>query len=203
MFGNMAGRRHWLSQPTLARRLAFAGNASANSVSAPASPTLRWLTAALLFAGAGLSLVLPFVSATFLTILLGSAATVAGVSQLLRLTAAADTGAKVFRALSGSLYLLGGITCIVYPIQSTVSLTLFLGVLLLVEGVMELAAAASQAVPARGLVLIDGIVTAVLGGMLVAEWPSDSVWAIGTLFAISLGFSAVNLLTAPKAEGAG
>ena len=166
-------------------------------MSVPASPTLRWLTAALLFAGAGLSLVLPFVSATFLTILLGSAATVAGVSQLLRLTAAEDTSAKVFRALSGALYLLGGLTCIVYPIQSTVSLTLFLGVLLLVEGVMELAAAASQAVPARGLVLLDGIVTAVLGGMLVAEWPNDSVWAIGTLFAISLGFSAVNLLTAP------
>jgi uncharacterized membrane protein HdeD (DUF308 family) len=61
---------------------------------------------------------------------------------------------------------------------------------------MELAAAASKEVAARGLVLLDGIVTAVLGGMLVAEWPSDSVWAIGTLFAISLGFSAVNLLTA-------
>jgi uncharacterized membrane protein HdeD (DUF308 family) len=67
---------------------------------------------------------------------------------------------------------------------------------------MELAAAASQALPARGLVLLDGIVTAVLGGMLVAEWPSDSVWAIGTLFAISLGFSAVTLLTAPAPEPA-
>jgi uncharacterized membrane protein HdeD (DUF308 family) len=169
-------------------------------VSAPASPALRWLTAALLFAGAGLSLVLPFVSATFLTILLGSAATVAGISQLLRLTGAEATGAKVFRALSGVLYLVGGLSCIAFPIQSTISLTLFLGVLLLVEGVMELAAAASQAVPARGLVLLDGIVTAVLGGMLVVEWPNDSVWVIGTLFAVSLAFSAVNLLTAPKPE---
>ena len=167
-------------------------------MSAPASPALRWLTAALLFAGAGLALVLPFVSATFLTILLGSAAIVAGVSQLLRLTGAGDSSAKVFRALSGVLYLVGGLSCLVFPIESTVSLTLFLGVLLLVEGVMELAAAASQAVPARGLVLLDGIVTAVLGGMLVAQWPSDSLWAIGTLFAISLGFSAVNLLTAPQ-----
>ncbi len=166
-------------------------------MSAPASPTLRWLTAALLFAGAGLALVLPFASATFLTILLGSAATVAGVSQLLRLTGAEATGAKVFRALSGLLYLVGGLSCLVFPIQSTISLTLFLGVLLLVEGVMELAAAASQAVPARGLVLLDGIVTAVLGGMLVVEWPNDSVWVIGTLFAVSLAFSAVNLLTAP------
>jgi uncharacterized membrane protein HdeD (DUF308 family) len=33
--------------------------------------------------------------------------------------------------------------------------------------------------------------------MLIAQWPSDSLWAIGTLFGISLAFSAVNLLTAP------
>jgi uncharacterized membrane protein HdeD (DUF308 family) len=103
----------------------------------------------------------------------------------------------VFRALSGALYLLGGLTCIVYPIQSTVSLTLFVGALLATEGVMELAAAATRAMPARGLALLDGIVTAVLGGMLIAEWPSDSLWAIGTLFGIALAFSAINLLTAP------
>ena len=166
-------------------------------LTAPASPRLRWLTAALLFAGAGLSLVLPFVSATFLTVLLGSAALVAAVSQFLRLGGEPDTRGKVFRALSGVLYLIGGLSCLVFPIQSTISLTLFVGALLATEGVMELAAAATQQLPARGLVLLDGIVTAVLGGMLIAQWPSDSLWAIGTLFGISLGFSAVNLLTAP------
>jgi uncharacterized membrane protein HdeD (DUF308 family) len=50
------------------------------------------------------------------------------------------------------------------------------------------------------LVLLDGIVTAVLGGMLIAEWPSDSVWAIGTLLGIALAFSAVNLITAPQGQ---
>jgi hypothetical protein len=44
------------------------------------------------------------------------------------------------------------------------------------------------------------LVTAILGGLLVAEWPSDSLWAVGTLFGISLFFSAFRLLTAP-AEG--
>lgn len=169
-------------------------------VSAPASPALRWIAALLLLAAAGLSLALPFVSATLLTIFLGSAAVVAGITQLLRLGGAADTRARIFRGLSGALYLIGGFWCIVYPIESTLSLTLFLGFLLAIEGVMELAAAAAGGVPARGLVLLDGIVTAVLGGMLIAEWPSDSVWAIGTLFAIALGFSAVNLLTAPAAD---
>ncbi len=168
-------------------------------MTAPASPTLRWITAGLLAAGAGLALALPFVSATLLTILLGSAAVVAGLSQLLRLTGAADLRAKIFRGLSGALYVVGGLWCLAFPIESTVSLTLFLGFLLVAEGVMELAAAASGPIGARGLVLLDGIVTVVLGGMLVAEWPSDSLWAIGTLFAIALGFSAVNMLTAPAA----
>lgn len=169
-------------------------------MSAPASPALRWIVALLLLVAAGLSLALPFVSATLLTIVLGSAAVVAGLSQLLRLGGAGDGRSRIFRGLSGALYLIGGFWCLVYPIESTLELTLFLGFLLAIEGVMELAAAAAGGVPARGLVLLDGIVTAVLGGMLIAEWPSDSVWAIGTLFAIALGFSAVNLLTAPAAD---
>jgi uncharacterized membrane protein HdeD (DUF308 family) len=118
-----------------------------------------------------------------------------------RLGGEPDTRGKVFRALSGVLYLIGGVSCLLFPIQSTVSLTLFVGALLATEGVMELAAAATQKLPARGLVLLDGIVTAVLGGMLIAQWPSDSLWAIGTLFGISLAFSAVNLLTAPPSGG--
>ena len=63
------------------------------------------------------------------------------------------------------------------PSESEISLTLFVGLLLIFEGVMELAAAASQT-EARGLVLADGLVTALLGGLLVAEWPSDSLWAV-------------------------
>ena len=58
-------------------------------------------------------------------------------------------------------------------------------------------AAAAGGGPARGLVLLDGIVTAVLGGLLIAEWPLSGTWAIGTMFGIGLAFSAVNLLTAP------
>jgi len=62
---------------------------------------------------------------------------------------------------------------------------------------MELAAAAAGGGPARWLVLADGIVTAVLGGLLIAEWPLSGTWAIGTMLGIGLAFSALNLLTAP------
>ncbi len=163
----------------------------------PASPALRWSTAILLFGAAGLAIALPFVSATLLTIGIGGVAIAAGIAQLLRLTGSGDTSSKLFRLLSGLLYLGGGIWTLAYPVGSEVSLTLFVGFLLAFEGVMELATAAASQGPARGLVLLDGIVTAILGVMLISEWPSDSLWAIGTLFGIGLAFSAVNLLTAP------
>ena len=166
-------------------------------VSAPASPKLRWITAALLLVAALLAIALPFVSSTLLTIALGGVAIAAGISQLLRLTSVEGKRGKVFRGLSALLYLVGGVSLLAFPIQSTLSLTLFLGFLLAIEGVMELAAAAAGGGPTRWLVLADGIVTAVLGGLLIVEWPLSGTWAIGTMFGIGLAFSAVNMLTAP------
>jgi uncharacterized membrane protein HdeD (DUF308 family) len=61
-----------------------------------------------------------------------------------------------------------------------VSLTLFVGAMLAFQGVMELAVAASSPIPARTLVLVDGLITTLLGGLLIAHWPLDSVWALGT-----------------------
>ena len=163
-------------------------------MTAPPSRSLRWLTAGLLLAAAALSIVLPFVSATLLTIGLGGVAIAAGVAQLLRL-GGGDGRSRVFRGLSGLLYLGSGFWILFFPVGSEVSLTLLVGLLLAFEGVMELAGAAAGEGPARGLVIADGIVTAILGGLLIIEWPSDSLWAIGTLFGVGLALSAVNLLT--------
>jgi uncharacterized membrane protein HdeD (DUF308 family) len=40
-------------------------------------------------------------------------------------------------------------------------------------------------------VLVDGIITLLLGLMIYAQWPSSSAWAIGTLVGISMIFSGV------------
>jgi uncharacterized membrane protein HdeD (DUF308 family) len=178
-------------------KLSSGSSSGSFQVSVPASPGLRWATAILLFVAAGLAITLPFVSATLLTIGIGGVAMAAGIAQLLRLTGSGDTSSKLFRLLSGLLYLGGGVWTLINPVASEVSLTLFVGFLLAFEGVMELASAAANPGPARGMVLLDGIVTAILGVLLIAQWPSDSLWAIGTLFGIGIAFSAVNLLTAP------
>ena len=156
----------------------------------------RRIAAVLLALAGATSIALRFISATALTLSIGVIAAVAGVSQLLRLGQAEDTKGKVFRGLSGLFYVVAGIWVVAYPVESEISLTLFAGLLLIFEGVRELPWAAASQAQARGLVHADGLTTALLGGLLVAEWPSDSLWAVGTLFGISLFFTGFRLLTA-------
>ena len=146
------------------------------------------------------AILLPFISATLLTLALGGIAFSAGVSQLLRLGQEA-TG-KLFRLLSALLYIGGSLFILIDPIEGEISLTLFAGVVVLVEGIMELAAGATSKAPMAGLVLLDGLLSAGIGLLLVLEWPSDSVWALGTLFGVTLFSSAFKLLQQPSGEAA-
>ena len=159
----------------------------------------RQLAAALLILGAVAAILLPFISATLLTLALGGIAFSAGVSQLLRLGQDQATG-RLFRLLSALLYIGGALFILIDPIEGEISLTLFTGVVVLVEGIMELAAGARSTAPMAGMVLLDGLLSAGIGLLLVLEWPSDSVWALGTLFGITLFSSALKLLQKPSGE---
>ena len=160
----------------------------------------RRIAAVLLVIAAIAAILLPFVSATLLTIGIGGIAFAAGIGQFLRLGEESNSQGKLFRVLSGLLYIGGSIFILIDPIDSEVSLTLFAGILLLVEGVMELASGASASGPAGGLSLVDGILTSLIGVLLVLEWPSDSLWALGTLFGVALFTSALKLFSSPAEQ---
>ncbi|QNI55116.1 putative membrane protein [Synechococcus sp. BIOS-E4-1] len=160
----------------------------------------RRIAAVLLVIAAIAAILLPFASATLLTIGIGGIAFAAGIGQFLRLGDESNSQGKLFRVLSGLLYIGGAIFILIDPIDSEVSLTLFAGILLLVEGVMELASGASASGPAGGLSIVDGILTSLIGVLLVVEWPFDSLWALGTLFGVALFTSAIKLFSAPAEQ---
>jgi uncharacterized membrane protein HdeD (DUF308 family) len=72
------------------------------------------------------------------------------------------------------------------------SLTLVLASLFLVEGILDIVLFFKMR-PMHGStwVLLDGIITLLLGLMIYAQWPSSSAWAIGTMVGISMIFSGV------------
>ena len=134
----------------------------------------RQVAAALLILGAVASILRPFISATLLTLSLGGIAFSAGLSQLLRI-GQDQASEKLFRLFSALAYIGGSLFILIDPIEGEISLTLFAGVVVLMQGIMELAAGARSTVPMAGLVLLDGLLSAGIGLLLVLEWPSDSV----------------------------
>lgn len=99
-------------------------------------------------------------------------------------------GGAIWQILLGVLYVGIGVYLLAHPVAGLLALTLALAIYLFAEGVLELVLS-FQVRPRQGWgwLLLDGIVTLVLGAMVWRTWPGSSEWAIGTLVGISMIFS--------------
>src|SRR5438552_16128569 len=88
-----------------------------------------------------------------------------------------------------------GLMVLLYQLARLAWLTLVLATFLLIEAALEfvLYFEIRRRVNA-GWVLVDGIITLLLGILFWAHWPFSSVWAIGTLIGVSLIFSGISRL---------
>lgn len=101
-------------------------------------------------------------------------------------------GSVIWKLLVGLAYVGFGIYLIAHPTLGVVSLTLVLASLFLVEGIFDIALFFQmRAMGGSTWVLLDGLVSLLLGLMIYLQWPSSSNWAIGTLVGVSLIFSGV------------
>ena len=104
-------------------------------------------------------------------------------------------GSVLWKVLVGLAYISFGVYLIAHPSLGVVSLTLVLASLFLVEGIFDIALFFQmRAIGGSGWILVDGIITLLLGLMIYLQWPSSSNWAIGTLVGVSLIISGVTRL---------
>lgn len=119
----------------------------------------------------------------------------AGVVHLVLAFYAHRAGSLLWKLLVGIAYVFFGVYLIAHPALGVVSLTLVLASLFLVEGIFDIALFFRlRSVAGSGWILVDGIVTLLLGLMIYLQWPSSSNWAIGTLVGVSLIISGVTRL---------
>jgi uncharacterized membrane protein HdeD (DUF308 family) len=93
------------------------------------------------------------------------------------------------RVLLGLLFVAGGVSAIFNPVSASVTLTLFLGIMLLTVGALRIADALRFRYGQWGWRLFHGIVTAALGFMVTAQWPTSALWFIGLAVSIELLFN--------------
>jgi uncharacterized membrane protein HdeD (DUF308 family) len=84
---------------------------------------------------------------------------------------------------------------IMHPLLSVASLTIVLAGLFVIEGILNLVLyARMRSLHGSTWILFDGIITLLLGLMIYLQWPSSSLWAIGTLVGVSLMLSGITRL---------
>jgi uncharacterized membrane protein HdeD (DUF308 family) len=111
----------------------------------------------------------------------------AGVVHLALAFHTHGAGSVIWRVLVGLAYLAFGGYMIAHPVLSVTSLTLVLAGLFVIEGVLNLILyARTRQLHGASWLLIDGIITLLLGMMIYMQWPSSSIWAIGILVGVSL-----------------
>ncbi|QEL23422.1 HdeD family acid-resistance protein [Bosea sp. F3-2] len=107
---------------------------------------------------------------------------------------------RLWHILIGVLYVAVGVMTFVNPLVATASLTLLAGAALVATGVLRLVMAfQNRELPYWGWVAFSGVLSLLLGGMILAQWPASSLWVLGTFLAIELifqGWAAIALARA-------
>src|SRR5215469_15645881 len=134
----------------------------------------------------------PMVAAVAVNVLVAWLIVLAGVVHVIVAFHTREAGSVIWRLLVGLAYFCFGAYLIARPAVGVASLTLVLASLFLVEGIFNIILYFRiRSIVQATWILLDGIVTLLLGAMIYMQWPSSSAWAIGTLVGVSLIFSGV------------
>ena len=93
----------------------------------------------------------------------------------------------------GALYIVAGVSAIENPLLAAGVFTLMIGVSLIASGFVRgyLAFQLPENAP-RIAIAISGLLSLLLGAVIIAQWPVSSLWVIGPFLGVDLFFSGMS-----------
>jgi uncharacterized membrane protein HdeD (DUF308 family) len=86
------------------------------------------------------------------------------------------------------LFGIAGLLLVTQPLRSAEVLTVFMAMFFLVSGLFQIIGSIAVALPGWGWQVADGLITLVLGLLVLAQWPASGLWVIGLFIGIDLIF---------------
>jgi len=115
---------------------------------------------------------------------------IAGAAEIINAFQVKTWGKFLLWLLLGALYVAAGVVTFQNPLLAAALLTLLLGVALLVSGVVRIVLAFGMKEGAPWIwVALSGVVTLILGLMILARWPMSSLYVLGIFLGIDLVFA--------------
>jgi uncharacterized membrane protein HdeD (DUF308 family) len=170
------------------------GNSQAGSAMAPLRAKSGWIVAlGVVYVIAGLVALGSVVMATVASVLIvGVMMIVAGVAEVFSAFQIKSWGKFLLWVLLGLLYIIAGFVTFENPLLAAALLTLILGASLLASGVMRIILAFSMKQETPWIwVLLSGVITLLLGLLILAHWPVSSLYILGLFLGIDLIFAGV------------
>jgi uncharacterized membrane protein HdeD (DUF308 family) len=160
-----------------------------NSEMAPLRAKWGWIVAlGVVYVIAGFIALGSIVAATAASVLVvGIMMIVAGVAEIINAFQIKSWGKFLIWALLGVLYIVAGFVTFENPLLAAVLLTLMLGASLVVSGIVRIFLAFSMKRETPWIwVALSGVITLLLGLLILARWPINSVYILGLFLGIDL-----------------
>jgi uncharacterized membrane protein HdeD (DUF308 family) len=123
------------------------------------------------------------------TLMFGVLMLVTGVGEVIGAFRAGRWSGRLLHLVLGVLYGVVGFTFIEHPARSAVQLTLVIAIFLMVGGLFRILFALVERASGWGWILLNGVVSFLLGLMIYKQWPYSGVWVIGLFVGIELIFN--------------
>lgn len=94
----------------------------------------------------------------------------------------------IWHLLISILYIAAGMMLITNPLEGSVTITFLLGLIYTVLGVMRLFFSSAIRLPNWGWSFTNGVITLLLGILILASWPASSLFIIGLFVGIDIFF---------------
>lgn len=131
----------------------------------------------------------------FVTILLGCIFVLTGVIQAVHSLKVKGFGRSLFLAILAVIYVIAGITCFTSTETATQMFTLIIGIVFLFSGAVQIINGISNRhFPRWGWVVFSGLISLVLGFMIISTWPFSGLWVLGMFLGIDLLFQGWSLI---------
>jgi len=115
---------------------------------------------------------------------------IAGVAEVINAFQVKSWGKFLLWVLLGVLYIVAGFVTFQNPLLAAAILTLVLGVTLIVSGVMRLILAFSMKAGMPWIwIALSGVITFLLGAIILSHWPVSSLYILGVFLGVDLVFA--------------
>ena len=130
----------------------------------------------------------------FSVVVAGIVLAIAGIVQIAHAIWARKWKGFVLPALLGVSYLVIGLLCVAHPAASAIAVTLLIGAFCLTAGLFRMGLSVYLRYAAWGWTFFNGLVTFILGLLIVSEWPVSGLWVIGLFIGVDILLAGLSLI---------